>query len=284
MDEIAGQLPRRGRLIAAIRDAVVADDRWRWFGISCSLGAGRGDEWSDIDGAVGFEEPFDGAELEERGRRFVSGVGDVVDVLVHSMEGWPPEVRRLAVEYADGVQLDLVLMPARLMSGLRLDEVAVVDKDGNLAGTAVSEAFGPPDERTAREWVLTAWWWVSDVAKYVERASLFEAAERIALIRQEALKLFAVARGVVYPVFGLTSLLDYEPFELPVGLVDSYAVPDDAGSVAAAALAMAELLDESSRQAAARLGYDLATPWEATARGWFATAVGRHDGQPSHLS
>lgn len=275
VDEVAMQLPRHGRLIAAIRDAVAADERWRWFDVSCSIAAGRGDEWSDIDCAVGFAEPFDTEDLEEGGRLLVSHVGDVVDVLVHGMEGWPPEVRRFAVEYADGVQLDLVLMPAKFMSGLRLGEVGVVDKDGNLDGTAMSGAFGPPDERKAREWVLMAWWWLSDVAKYIQRGAWFEAAERIALIRQEGLKLFAAAQGVPHPAFGLTSLLDYEPFEVPAGLAETYPVPSDAGSVASAALAVAALLDESSARAADRLGYDLSTPWETTSRRRLAAAIER---------
>jgi hypothetical protein len=68
---------------------------------------------------------------------------------------------------------------------------------------------------------MMAWWWLSDVAKYLERGSLFEAAERIALVRQEALKLYAAARDVPYPLFGITSLLDYEPFEVPQNLAEA---------------------------------------------------------------
>ena len=118
-----------------------------------------------------------------------------------------------------------------------------------------------------------AWWWVSDVAKYLTRRSLFEAAERIALVRQYSLRLFAAASHVPYPSYGLTSLLDYEPFDLPEGLAATYPVPDDYASVAAAASAVAALLADCTRRAATSLACDLSTPWETSARTRLAVAL-----------
>lgn len=69
-----------------------------------------------------------------------------------------------------------------------------------------------------------------------------------------------------HPSFGLTSLLDHEPFELPDGLAQTYSVPDDYASVAAAASAVAALLADCSERAATGLGFDLSMPWETTAR------------------
>jgi hypothetical protein len=119
------------------------------------------------------------------------------------------------------------------MTGLRDREVAIVDKDGDLAGTATSQPYGPPGEAVAREWTTISWWLLSDVAEYLERGSLFSTAERIALLRQEALKLYAAARDLPKPGFGLTSLLEYEPFEVPRRLTETYPVPSDHNSVAA---------------------------------------------------
>jgi len=137
-----------------------------------------------------------------------------------------------------------------------------------------------PRHGVAREWTMMAWWWLSDVAKYLERGSLFEAAERIALVRQEALKLYAAARDVPYPLFGLTSLLDYEPFEVPQNLAGTYPVPTDRISVAAAARCVAALLAQCSHSAATHLGYDLSTPWETTARQHLETAIHSRHGRP----
>jgi hypothetical protein len=265
VDELSARLPRHGSLVRDLRDAIASDDRWRWFDVACSIGAGGGDEWSDIDSAVGYTDTLDVDEASNLAREVVTGVGDALDVLVHSMEGWPPELRRLAVEYRNGVQLDLVVMPARHMSGLRDREVAIVDKDSDLSGNATSQLYGPPEQAVVREWTMMAWWWVSDIAKYLERDSPFEAAERIALVRNEALKLFAAAHDVPYPSFGLTSLLDYEPFALPPTLTATYPVPADRASVIAAARSVAELLNECAHLATSHLGYNLATEWQTSA-------------------
>lgn len=272
LDALVEQLPRHGRVVCELRDAVAADPRLRWFDVSCSLGAGRGDQYSDIDCGVGYAEPAP-EDLEVIGRDLVGSVGDVADALVHVMDGFPSGTIRIAAEYADEVQLDLVLMPANLMAGLRDGEVAIVDKDGALAGAATSSVFGRPDDRVLREWALTGWWWVSDIAKYVTRGSLFEAVERIGLVRDHALKLFAAAAEIPYPVFGLTSLLDYEPFQLPDGLTETYPVPGDPHTVWQAATAVADLLHECSRRAETSLGCDLSTPWEATSRSRLAAAL-----------
>ena len=157
----AGGLPRHARLIAELREVMVADDRWRWFSVGCSLGSGRGDELSDIDCGAGFAEPFDVDDLELAGRELVTSVGEVTDVLVHLWEGMPTDTRRFAVEYTDLPQLDLVVLPASRMPGLRDGEVAIVDKDGTLARAATSALHGPPGAGVAREWTLMAWWWVS---------------------------------------------------------------------------------------------------------------------------
>jgi hypothetical protein len=65
---------------------------------------------------------------------------------------------------------------------------------------------------------------------------------------------------VPYAVFGLTSLLDFPPFELPDGLGATYAVPDDPDAVRAAAHATADLLESASALAAASLDAALDSP------------------------
>ncbi len=192
--------------------------------------------------------------------------GPVLDVLMHQMPGWPPETRRFAVEYGNGVQLDLVVMPAARRQGLPDGSVALVDKDATLAEPWTPPVAGPPSVDEAREWCLLAWWALSDVAKYVVRGSLFEAAERLHEARAQALRLFATGRRVPFPSFGLVSLLDFEPYELPSALAATYCVPSDPGDVRLAALALVDLLDSAAAEAAAALGVDLDTPWAALAR------------------
>lgn len=79
---------------------------------------------------------------------------------------------RFAAQFANGVQLDLVILPAQWRTGHIIDEeVPVVDKDVVLEGR-----WGPPPDvaanrlaRNALEWVMLGWWAVSDIAKYLRR-------------------------------------------------------------------------------------------------------------------
>lgn len=192
--------------------------------------------------------------------------GTVLDVLVHRFEGWQDNSRRFAVEYDSGVQLDLAVFPAPWRRS-RPGEVPIVDKDGDLAHPLV-----PPVDlvdvrlrRQVREWVMLGWWAISDVAKYLQRNSLYEATERIDTIRQHALRLFATANGIPDPGYGLTSLLDFPPYELPDELAATYCRPDDQASVVRAARAVADLLRRSATNAGVALDEDFSTPWARTA-------------------
>lgn len=267
-DDAAGplaHLPRHAALVERLRRAVEADDELRWFEIGCSIGRGTADELSDIDAAVGYASALDDDQIEAAGTDLVARGGSFADILVHRDPAWPAGTSRFAVEYDDDVQLDLVLMPAARRPGLPDGSFAPVDKDGRLDGPWRPPVADPPSAETAREWTILAWWAVSDAAKYLRRGSWFEAEARIAAARGHALQLHAVARGVPYPAFGLVSLLDFPPFELPDRLGATYGDPTDPASVLAAAEAVADLLRTASTGAGLALGADLSTPCAAIA-------------------
>lgn len=262
----AGDLPAHTEVLEGLQREVDASEQWRWLELGCSLAAGRGDQLSDIDAGIGYAESLAVEDVDRVGAALVQAVGSPLDLLVHAMPGWPPEVRRFAVEYTNGVQLDLVLMPAQQRQGIPEGAIAVVDKDARLAVPWRPPVADPPTVDEAREWMMLGWWALSDVAKYLRRGSLFEAVERIGEARQQALRLFAVARRIPYPAFGLVSLLDAEPGELPDGLDRTYCVPNDPGAVAAAAHATADLLEMASTSASEVLQAKLATAWSDTTR------------------
>ncbi|MEL6894321.1 MAG: hypothetical protein AAFP84_22205, partial [Actinomycetota bacterium] len=200
-------------------------------------------------------------------------VGAPLDVLAHREDSWPPGILRFAVEYETGVQLDLVIMPADQRPGLPEGSIAVVDKDDRLSETWVPPVASASDEQ-AREWVMLGWWALSNTAKYVRRGSLFEAVESLREARTQALRLFAAGRGVPYPSFGLTTLLDVEPFELPARLEDTYSQPTDPAGILAAAWAIADLLRSAASAAGEALGTDLSTSWRAVAEARLRVAGG----------
>lgn len=269
-------LPHHAAIIDGLARAVSADVRWRFLSVSCSLGRGNADRFSDIDAGIGFDGPIDAGDLERDAVRLAESAGDLLDALVHHWTGLADDERRIAAEYRSGVQLDLVFHAASRRTGrLPDEEYAVVDKDGRLddvprARLAARAALVPG---RCREWSFLGWWAVSDTAKYLRRGSLFEAATRLETIREHALRLFAAAQGIRFPDYGLTSLLDYPPGKLPVGLAATYARPDDRAALAQAALAAADLLERCAARAASALGIDLDTPMASAVRQRLADAV-----------
>lgn len=259
------RLPRHGALIDAMTRVVAGDERWRSLEVSCSLGAGGGDELSDIDAGLGY----DGIAVDDlfaAAAEFAVQIGDPVDFTVHRMDGWPPTLCRLAAEYPGGLQLDLVLIPLDRRPGLPERSFVTIDKDGHLAEVYVPQARHPPTVEVARQWVVLGWWAIATADKYVRRGALFEAVHSIDEARMHALRLWATGGHVPYPCFGLTSLLDFPPFELPDDLAATYAAPRDQGEVAVANRATADLLVIASERAGVALGSDIASPLAATVR------------------
>ncbi len=250
--------------------AVVSrDDRWRFLEVGCSLGAGGGDELSDIDAGLGYDG-IDVSILHDAAREFAVQIGEPVDFVVHRMESWPDAICRIAAEYDEGIQLDLVLMPAAGRSGLPDRSFAVIDKDQRLSDVVAPTVRNPPSTDVAREWVVLGWWAIATADKYVRRRSLFEAVRAIDEARAYALRLWAAGAGVPYPSFGVTSLLDFPPFELPGQLAATYALPEDPNAVAAANRSTADLLAAASASASATLGGEVKSPLASTVRGRLA--------------
>ncbi len=264
LDEVAATSPLQAELLGVLAARVRANERWRWLEVGCSLAARRGDELSDIDAGAGYTDTGE-RSLVEFAADLVREVGPVHDVLVHVMDGMPEGVVRAAAEYTTGVQLDLVVMPAALRKGLPDSSVAVVDKDGRLASSSRPARADPPSPAVAREWVMLGWWAMSDAIKYLRRGSLFEAAERIGEVRSLTLRLHATGRHVPYPGFGLTSLLDYPPFELPEELATAYPQPDRR-SLEQALVVMVDLHERAAAAASVAIDADLTTSWSSVTK------------------
>ena len=261
LDRLQARLPRHGALLAAMRSVVVADDRWRFLELGCSLGAGAGDDLSDIDVGIGYLDVA-GSDVDGAVSEFAVRIGEPVDLIVHRMDGWPPDVRRLAATYGDGLQLDLVFMRA----GRPDRTIVLVDKDHQLDREVTAARRPPPSVDEAREWAVLGWWAVATADKYVRRRSLFEAVHAIDEARAHALRLWAAGHSIPYAAFGLTSLLDFAPFELPTTLLSTYAVPDDPSKVAAANVAVADLLDGACVAAGIAIDADISCPLAAPTR------------------
>jgi hypothetical protein len=240
----AGLAAQRG-LLRGLLAFSQADPDVSWFVVGCSLARGAGDWLSDIDAAVGVDESrFDA--VFPRVRAAVDGLGELVESYHHKLPELALTHERIFAQYADRSQLDLVVYPATVFAGSIPHVVVLYDRDSVLAGpgSSVSPAVSPAQ---VREWACQGWCALADLGKYVRRGSAWEALERLHEARAQLWQLWAAARGVPQPQYGLTSVLDWSPVALPAGIEDT--VSDlDLGRLLAAGLRVAELLDEAGGQ------------------------------------
>ena len=242
LHDLAADLPGHAALLGAIRDICRLDPRLRTLEIQCSVARGAGDRYSDLDIGIGVEDGvLDAvvADLPDRRRQ----LGEAIEVLVHRVAAWGDRPhRRIFVQYADGRQIDLVVVPAETIRGRVPGAVVLHDPDGLMAEPRhVPLAAATADD--AREWEIGGWELLANVDKYLARGSGWEARARLDEARSAALQLWAAAAAVPYPAFGLTSLLDADPPRLPGGLEAT--LPDaDPADLPRAARACAEFLRE----------------------------------------
>lgn len=228
--ELAGQ----AQLVEALLTAVEVDARWDWLELGCSVAEGRGDALSDLDVGLGYvgEQPPPVEEVSDMLRL----LGEVIDLSASLWNGVP----RWWIQYEDGGQIDLVVLPANSRTGHAPGSVALLDRTGRL-----NDTFTPQMWRASPEdlhgWLLDGWEALSNVAKYLQRGSILEAIEQIHRARTGVFRLWAAGEGVAYPVFGLASLLDHAEARLPDGIEATYPTVDPSG-VLVAALATVGLL------------------------------------------
>ena len=241
----------QARLLHVLLDAVEADLRWDALELGCSLAAGRGDALSDVDVGLwpgGVERPSD-----EDVTAMVRSLGAVVDL---SAQPWG-DVPRWWVQYADGTQVDLVVLPVDGRRWRAPGSVVLLDRSGRLAQVDRPSVLraGTDD---ARGWMLDGWEALSNVAKYVQRGSLLEAQEQLHRARTRVYQLWAIGQDVDYPTFGLTSLLDAPGAALPHDIEATYC-PAEEGAVRDAALRLTRLISEAAQRADPHLQTPLAS-------------------------
>lgn len=253
-EALRARLPAHAALLDTLLAICTSDERIRLLELQCSIARGAGDELSDLDlGVAARDDAWEQVAVDLPDR--LVDLSTTVDLLAHTMPEWGGRPhRRLFVQYADGRQIDLVVQPASAIVGRVPGAIVLYDPDGMLAKErVVAAATATLDD--VRTWELLGWESLANVAKYLRRGSRWEALGRLTEARDHALRLWAAAEGVPYPLFGLTSLLDAEPPHLPEDL-DATAARADLAELAAAARACAELLRAASARARKRLGSD----------------------------
>ncbi|MHB8399334.1 MAG: hypothetical protein ACYDCI_10445 [Candidatus Limnocylindrales bacterium] len=241
-------LPDHADILGRLVGEIEADTRFRFIEVDCSIARGTADRLSDLDLALGIADDSWpdalGAVPALLGR-----LGPLVDLLEHQLVEWGERPhRRFFAQYENGVQIDLVALPVSQRPGLPVGSLALYDADGHLATTVIPRA-AQASAADVREWAFLAWIALADLDKYVRRGSPWEAFERLQQARTFLWRLWAVAQGLEYPVFGLTSVLDAPVLAVPDGVEETVATLDP-GALRAAAVHLARLLGPVSAEAA----------------------------------
>jgi hypothetical protein len=206
-DDLAGQKAIMRRLL----DFCEADSRIRWLAVGCSVGRGAGDALSDLDMALGVrDEDFDAVIGDIR--TAADGLAELVDSYHHLLPQVAGRHERIFAQYADRCQLDLVVFPASADIGNGPSIVMLYDADDAIVVTHDRPAATPEQ---VREWAFGGWAALADAGKYLRRTSAWEALAQLHAARNAWWQLWAVARDVPDSRYGIVSILDFAPDEVP---------------------------------------------------------------------
>ena len=242
---------RQRDILTAMLHVVELEPALRWFELGCSLGRNAGDELSDIDCGVGVahESWPDALDL---GARLAACGGPISDTMRQPFPGRGDEHGwHLFTLYVDGAQLSLVLMQSTWRTGLPPGSVALYDADARLA-TPMRPAAADVDAATLREWAALGWIALGDLAKYLDRGSLWEAYARLNEARGEVFRVWAAGNKIDFPGYGLTAILDTPGESVPAEF-DATVAALDATDLRRAALACADLLTDATQRVAPML-------------------------------
>jgi hypothetical protein len=224
IDDLPSGLAGQRGLLRGLLALCDADDRISWLVIGCSLARGAGDRLSDLDMAMGIrDEDFEAARPDLR--RAVAGLGDLVESYYHQLPGLTQAHERIFAQFADRSQIDLVLFPASVPGGSVPNVVVLYDPDDQLV---IASQTRPVTPAQIREWAFGGWCALADLGKYLRRGSAWEALARLNEARALLWQLWAVTLGVPEPRYGLTSVLDFAPGQLPASFEGTVADLDPA--------------------------------------------------------
>jgi hypothetical protein len=229
---LPAELAAQRRVMAGLVEFCEATPQVTSLWVGCSLGRGAADALSDIDAALGVaaERGDAGAPqvvpVEAAVTALLPSMGPLIDVLRHRIGAPHQLARRIFAQFADGTQLDLVVVAeAEVRRGdAAPDFVSLYQAEGqpevDLSGSPPADAV---TGEQVREWAFLGWCALIDADKYLRRGSLWEAHNRLHEARHHIWALWAAAAGAIYPWHGLSQVLDHDPRNLPPGISSTVA-------------------------------------------------------------
>jgi hypothetical protein len=235
--ELAPQRTIMRGLVAYAR----TNDRVRVVVVGCSIGRGNADALSDVDALIGVADDADWRDSLAAIDVGLAGIAPILDL--HSQfvsDAKRGAYRHTFIQYADGVQVDLVVLPAFAKRARDREWVVLYDPDGRVSGEP--EEHDPTSDQV-RTWMFGGLGRLSAAAKYLTRGSLWEALAVLEAARADLWRLWAVAIGAPDPQYGITAVLDVPGARLLPGIERTIA-PLDRARIREASLACLDLLIE----------------------------------------
>lgn len=255
LSDLAVRLPRHAEVLGRLVEGVQRDERVVQLSVGCSIGRGSGDDLSDLDCELSLEPAAWPAALDLV-EPLVRSLGPVISLIHHRWDGCgTAEHRRTAVIYATAPQLDLMVWPVTVWSGMHPPGSVVLHGTRAVWTRPWDPARGLPTPERLQEWWFLGWWALLDADKYLRRGSLWEARQRLEEARTAVWRLTAAAQGLPFAEFGITALLDGPDPRLPPGM-EATAADLDASRLRSAVVRCAQVLDEQSWGAASLAGAD----------------------------
>jgi hypothetical protein len=242
IDQLPAELAGQQALLRSLLALCEADNSIRWLVIGCSLARGAGDRLSDLDLAMGIrDDEFDA--IVPVVRRAVDSLGDLVESYHHQLPSVRTTHERIFAQFADRCQVDLVAFPASEPIGSVPNVVVLYDPDEHVV---ISSDQQPVTPEQIRESAFQGWCALADAGKYLRRRSPWEALDRLTEARGQLWQLWAAAHHVPDPQYGLTSILDFSPEQIPHAIERTVSDLDPA-RLLSAAQHLAGMLSEISR-------------------------------------
>jgi hypothetical protein len=256
-------------LLEHLLDAAESEPAFRWLELAGSLARDAGDELSDIDAGLGIADS-DWPAAVTLVEQTIGRAGPTDDAFRQPFPGQDGQSGwHLFTLYESGLQLSLVVMSSSWRPGLPPRAVALYDADGQLSRPWTPDN-AKADPQTAREWACLGWLALGDLAKYLDRGSVWEAHARLEEARDQVWKLWATAISATYPAFGLTSVLDTPGFTLPDG-INATAAGLEPAALLDAAIAAANMLEQVTQHALRSVSFNPPTGLPAWTRSRLAS-------------
>lgn len=239
IDNLPPALAPHATVLRYLLTEAQSDERIRILAVGCSIGRGVADHLSDIDAYIAIRPDRWAGYLDDT-PAMLTRLGSIVDMShkrVRPSDGEPYQLSWAL--YDDGVSVELVVAKAEDQMRPGPDWVVLHDPDERVRERRPDRYATAAD---VREWAYDGWSLLLLCAKYLSRGSLWEALETLHAARTRIWRIWAAARRIPDPQYGLTAVLDSTDPTPPAGIEKTHP-PLEREALARAALAAVDLLN-----------------------------------------